>query len=254
MGCRIKRWSRPACLSGVWMSTLLLPAPVCMLLYYIQDRFISSASGRLPIGRWPLVAIPLALVLILVLASAVGQEWIVGQKVTTVTGLEIGLFAIIAIMAGIVAGGIGLRLMRIDEEYKRVIDNMVKDWETMEGVGNDKQTTSTPQTVANYQHDKYVALAKVRGRREANRRGVLVDGISMFMASSCLMPPPDSFCRLPSLLWWLPESCSSPSTWQLFRPAFLFLLVVGLTTALGVGPGLHVSAVVTFFGKTPKLI
>ena len=125
--------------------------------------------------------------------------------------LAIGVFAVIAVMAGIIAGGIGLRLMHIDSKYKHAVDAMTREWPaTKDSLRNgepstDRPAKDVPEVDGRSQRDRRRELSDVSGKMEANKRGVLVDGICMIM-----------------------------------------ILVAGTATALGFSPSLLVSAVVSF--------
>ena len=189
-----------------WMSSLLLPMPTCMLLYHIRDRFAPSVSNRWLVRWWPVMVVPTVLMAVLILTVAVGQKAIANRDTVVELELAIGIFAVIATMAVIIAGGIGLRLMHIDKEYRSVADRIktrptTDDAPRSAVMSAGEHVAGAPKVATRSQHDIHMELSDVRGKIEANRRGVLVDGICMFM-----------------------------------------ILVVGLTTALNFSPGLHVSA------------
>ena len=92
-----------------------------------------------------------------------------------------------AVMAAIIGGGTGVRLVYIDEGYRRIINSMVRELRT---VGSKRrrvkspasmQTGGTLRTVRPHEWrlKREEALSDMRGKREANRRGVIADGIWM---------------------------------------------------------------------------
>ena len=198
--------------SAEWMSLLFLPAPLWMLGYNINDRLSWPVRRQGSVkGRWLVEITIIALLAAALISIFMTSQETIDQEVVVVMEPAIGVFAVIAVMAGIIAGGIGLRLVHIDSKYKHAIDVMKRERPaTKDSLRNgepstDKPAKDVPEVDGRSQYDLHRELSDMRGKMEANKRGVLVDGICMIM-----------------------------------------ILVAGMATALGFSPSLLVSAVVSF--------
>ena len=82
----------------------------------------------------------------------------------------LGVFTMMAAMAAIIGGGIGVRLMHIDGEYKRVIDKL--DQESSDTRIMDKDESYWKKT-----RD----LSNIREKQADNRRGIRNDAICIII-------------------------------------------------------------------------
>ena len=100
---------------------------------------------------------------------------------------ELGIFTMMAVMAAIIGGGTGVRLVYIDEGYRRIINSMVRE---LRPTGSTRRRVrspagmhvrKTPRTGISHERrlKREEALSDMRGKRDANRRGVVADGIWM---------------------------------------------------------------------------
>ena len=99
----------------------------------------------------------------------------------------LGIFTIMAVMAAIVGGGTGVRVMHIDVEYRKKIDSIknqinktasISRYERMpiDMLPESKIATDNQRQ----QHMKYAEnLSDMRGKQDRNRKGVMVDGFCM---------------------------------------------------------------------------
>ena len=83
---------------------------------------------------------------------------------------HLGIFTLMAVMAAIIGGGTGIRMMYVDGEYRK----MIKSRRRLQ-LKSVKTKVDMKQRARNAQ-----ALADVQGKRNANRRGVLMDGFCIF--------------------------------------------------------------------------
>lgn len=132
----------------------------------------------------------------------------------------IGIITLMAVMAAIISGGMGIRLMYIDTEYGRLIRSE-RESQTSAGIqsGADETTPKPgadgqpePDTRRQILQDRKT-LSDLYVKRESNRRGVLFDG-------ACVVA----------------------------------ILVDGFATALGASPSLHISAAVAFMFFSEALV
>ena len=75
----------------------------------------------------------------------------------------IGVFSMMAVMAGLIGGTIGIRMIYIDDGYRKIIEQVTKKQEA----GN-----ATPNSRAEEQAD-------MTNGRDNNRRGILFDALCM---------------------------------------------------------------------------
>ena len=198
--------------SAGWMSTLLLPAPTYVLIWN-RPSWVSTTKWLSGLTIVILLAFVSMLSLIQIIPDTTNGGSQLGDVIDV--GTSIGVFAIISALMVIVAGGIVLRLLYVDGEYRtriRTID--VKggntDHSAQTAHGNSGRSTGDS---TNNAHEKrsgslsntYMELGSIRGKMEANRHGIIIDGICMVM-----------------------------------------ICIVGFATALGYSPDLLVSAVVAF--------
>ena len=121
----------------------------------------------------------------------------------------VGTFTLMAVMAAITSGGMGIRLLYIDMEYGRLIrseSERISEQRASKGPASEPITKEHTRIVAPKQRlpDRR-ALSDLYAKRNANRSGVTFDGICM-----------------------------------------ITILAVGLITALGFSSSLYISAIVTF--------
>lgn len=181
-----------------WLSVLFLPAPTCMLGWYIYDWFRWSAGGRqfdtirgLTVPVWKHVFLASVILAGLLMAAWLIPQGMIGQKIQSVgmasPDADIGIFATISGLIAIIAGGVVLRLLYVDKEYRERISTMDK---TRVGAGRGSQVprwhggllvgdSAFNMQPTPSQPDTHKELSNVSGKREANGRGVLVDGVCM---------------------------------------------------------------------------
>ena len=215
-------------MSGVpspgWMLMPLLSAPAfsAFILLWNRPSWISRLRWWLGLSILIIILIPSFIMPTIILPliipaqispDTVNEEIQSGDMIDV--GMSIGVFAIISGLMVIVAGGIVLRLLYVDSEYKKRIDVIDEERDsptrsTQTAQGNSGQSTGDS---TNNAHEKrsgslsntYMELGNIRGKMEANRHGIIIDGICMVM-----------------------------------------ICIVGFATALGYSPNLLVSAVVAF--------
>lgn len=207
-----------------WMLMPLLPAPAFSVFILLRNRpsWISRLRWWLGLSILIIILIPSFTTLPLIIPAqiipdTVNEEIQSGDMIDV--GMSIGVFAIISGLMVIVAGGIVLRLLYVDSEYRKRIDVIDEERDkernapahsTQPAQGNSGQSTGGS---TNNAHEKrsgslsntYMELGNIRGKMEANRHGIIIDGICMVM-----------------------------------------ICIVGFATALGYSPDLLVSAVVAF--------
>lgn len=97
----------------------------------------------------------------------------------TVAGWPLGLFAIMTVMTAIIAGSTGIRMLFIDGKYGSIVDSMadrVKE-KGSQGHGAAQDNSGADRMIKWWeQHRLQEKLSDVRSKREANRRGVNMDG------------------------------------------------------------------------------
>lgn len=209
-----------------WMSTLLLPAPACMLVLHSRDWFRWHAGGRrfdrlrglAASVRQPVGVNSVVLAIPIILAVQVATQYAPNLDIRSAdaadTGMSIGMFAVISGLIAIIAGGIVLRLLYVDREYRKLISTMddaraygagrsgrAPRWRGGRLVGESAFNVQTTRPRPNASMER----ADVHGKKVSNGRGALVDGTCM-----------TAIC------------------------------VVGFATALEYSPGLFVSAAVSF--------
>lgn len=100
----------------------------------------------------------------------------------------LGLFTTMAVMAAIISGGTGVRLMYIDGEYRKIISAVEKQREESATQGTGEQPKTKPSAAdaaksapyrqrLTYEED----ISDLHGKRDANRRGVVSDGICVVL-------------------------------------------------------------------------
>ncbi len=174
--------------SAGWMSVLLLPAPTYMLGWN-KPSWISTIRWLAVLMILILLGFALVLGFIQIIPATTNGESQSGDVIGM--GASIGVFAIISGLMVIVAGGTVLRLLYVDEEYRtrnRTIDVKWDDTDhsAQTAHGNSGQSTGDS---ANNAHEKgsgslsntYMELGNIRGKIEANRNGIIIDGICMVM-------------------------------------------------------------------------
>lgn len=188
-----------------WMSVLLLPVPTCMLAWYIYDWYMWNAGGRL-LGivrslavsvKQPVVVNTIVLAVTALLAAPVLLiVQVVVPLVDSDSQLEgavdvsIGIFAVISGLVVIIAGGAALRLLYINKEYReriraideKLVDVVGRSGRTLRRGGeqpNGESFGDAHGAVGSSLSVTYKELADIGSKREANGRGVLVDGICM---------------------------------------------------------------------------
>ncbi|MXZ93320.1 MAG: hypothetical protein F4245_06405 [Cenarchaeum sp. SB0678_bin_8] len=200
-----------------WMSLPLLPAPASILLWN-RPSWISRVRWLSDLGI-AIILMPSIMISALILTLTRTIPDIVNEEIQSGDvigmGMSIGVFAIISGLMVIVAGGIVLRLLYVDSEYRKRINVIDEEPGTIThsaqtAQGNSGQSTgdsanNTREKGSGSLSNTYMALGNIKGKMEANRHGIIIDGICMVM-----------------------------------------ICIVGFATALGYSPDLLVSAVVAF--------
>ena len=97
----------------------------------------------------------------------------------------IGVFTVMAVMAAIIGGMTGIRLMYIDMEYKKMILNFERRRETPTHIWKQKRSPTgllpkngSAQDGRRERRKRYEReLSDIRTKRDANRLNVIIDGI-----------------------------------------------------------------------------
>ena len=99
----------------------------------------------------------------------------------------LGIFTIMAVMAAIIGGGTGVRVMHIDVEYRKKIDSIKKQkseairihgYDRMPiGILSENKTTTDNLRDQDMKHEEN--LSDIYGKQDRNRKGVMVDGSCM---------------------------------------------------------------------------
>ena len=118
----------------------------------------------------------------------------------------LGIFTVMAVMAAIVGGVTGVRLMYIDKEYKEIIASLDTGGGHVSQMHRHERSPTgslpTNDLDPNSQRDRRMkheeVLTDILGKREGNRRGVVVDGVCMGIILSVALATALGFS--PSLL------------------------------------------------------
>ncbi|MXY61013.1 MAG: hypothetical protein F4Y82_02715 [Cenarchaeum sp. SB0665_bin_23] len=182
-----------------WMLIPLLPAPTfpTFILLWNRPSWISRAKWLSSLGILITIILLFILLFILVLILTFTQpipdnvDGEIQSGDVIGMGMSIGVFAIISGLMVIVAGGIVLRLLYVDNEYRKRIDVIDKELGTITHSTQTAQDNNGQSTgdSANNAHEKgsgslsntYMELGNIRGKIEANRHGIIIDGICMVM-------------------------------------------------------------------------
>ena len=97
--------------------------------YHIRDGPSWPVGGQGPARGQRLDVVALTAIP----CAAFIPTFVAGQKAirrgaVAVAGLLIGIFAVTAVMTGIIAGGIGLRLVHADSKHKNAADAVIAEW------------------------------------------------------------------------------------------------------------------------------
>ena len=126
----------------------------------------------------------------------------------------LGIFTVMAVMAAIVGGGTGIRLIYIDMQYKKNLDLKVR---SLKDLMQKYQTSSNKSAKNQNNMDHLYRLLKnikivsnIRGQLDDNRHGVVIDG-------SCIIAI--LFTALVTALGFSPSMLASVTV------AFMFFII-----------------------------
>ena len=140
--------------------------------YHIRDGPSWPVGGQGPARGQRLDVVALTAIP----CAAFIPTFVAGQKAirhgaVAVAGLLIGIFAVTAVMTGIIAGGIGLRLVHTGSKHKNATDAMIAEWPA----AKDSLRNGEPYGRACRGRTQSLWLIPVRSARSSDVRGRTAD-------------------------------------------------------------------------------